>query len=202
MEKEVNAAVKTLKDRYFIDHDVLFLSEDLLGKRLMTCIDGVVTGGIIIETEGYRAPEDQASHAFKNRRTKRNEAMFLSGGRTYTYLCYGIHTLFNIVTGQHNVPHAILIRAIAPTVGIETMLKRRFLSEGAYNIASGPGLVSQALGITLQHTNQLLHENFIWVEDVGYNPPRDDIIRSPRVGVDYAGEWASKPWRFRIKYDS
>ena len=192
------SAVKILKADDFIDYDVVFLSKHLLGKRLMTYRDGVVTGGLIIETEAYRAPEDRASHAFNNQRTKRNEAMFLSGGRTYIYLCYGIHTLFNIVTGKENIPHAILIRAVLPTIGIETMLKRRFLSEGAKNISSGPGLVSQALGITLADNNQLLKENFIWLEDIGNNLPDEAIVKSPRVGVDYAGSWASMPWRFRL----
>lgn len=194
----MNKSPKVLPEDYFINNDVLFLSQNLLGKRLMTAFDGVVTGGIIIETEAYRAPEDKASHAFNNRRTKRNEAMFLQGGRTYVYLCYGIHTLFNIVTAKENVPHAILIRALMPDIGIEAMLKRRFLIEGAKNIASGPGLVTQALGIKMTHNNIPLQENFIWVEDLGNTYQDEEIIKGPRVGIDYAGSFALMPWRFRI----
>ena len=124
--------------------------------------------------------------------------MFLRGGRTYVYLCYGIHTLFNIVTAKENIPHAILIRAIMPTIGIHHMLKRRFLMEGARNIASGPGLLSEALGIKMPHNNFPLQENFIWIEDLGVTYQEEEIIKSPRVGVDYAAPFANMPWRFRI----
>src|SRR5438477_9987720 len=99
---------------YYRSDDVLFLSQNLIGKFLLTSFDGQLTGGMIIETEAYRGPEDKASHAFGNRRTKRNEVMFHQVGICYVYLCYGIHSLFNIVTNVENIPHAILIRSIEP----------------------------------------------------------------------------------------
>src|SRR6185437_5047411 len=111
----------------------------------------VITGGMIIETEAYRAPEDRASHAFGNRRTKRNEVMYHDGGRAYVYLCYGLHALFNVVTNEEGIPHAILIRAIKPEIGVEEMLRRRKKSKVDKTLASGPGTVSQALGITTKH---------------------------------------------------
>src|ERR1700758_5372076 len=107
---------------YYKRRDVLFLSRDLLGKYLLTAFDGQLTGGMIVETEAYQGPEDKASHAYQNRRTKRNEVMYHSGGICYVYLCYGIHSLFNIVTNIENIPHAILIRAIKPTIGVDFML--------------------------------------------------------------------------------
>ncbi len=107
--------LQALSKSYFLDHDVVALSRDLLGKSLFTNIDGHITGGIIVETEAYRGPEDRASHAFGNRRTARNDVMFAEGGVAYVYLCYGLHHLFNVVTATSGVPHAVLIRAIQPT---------------------------------------------------------------------------------------
>src|SRR3954462_13966100 len=109
--------------QYYQHHDVLFISQDLLGKFLMTQVGSVITGGMIIETEAYRAPEDRASHAYQNRRTKRNATMFERGGIAYVYQCYGIHFLLNIVTNEAEIPHAILIRGIRPTIGIEKMME-------------------------------------------------------------------------------
>src|SRR5690606_33584438 len=123
------------------------ISKDLLGKSLLTKIDGRLTGGMIVETEAYRAPEDKASHAFNNRRTPRTENFFNEGGVSYVYLCYGIHYLFNIITNLKDIPHAILIRAIQPEEGIETMLKRRKKTKPTFDLTAGPGSMSMALGI-------------------------------------------------------
>lgn len=177
---------------------MLTLSQDLIGKVLYTCIDGCVTGGIIVETEAYRAPDDRASHAFGNRKTERNAAMFEAGGISYVYLCYGIHHLFNIVTGVEGVPHAILIRAIQPIVGIEAMLQRRKKPVLNRAICGGPGALSEAMGITRQHNSLPLEHPIIWVDD-RKSLDRSHIITSPRVGVDYAGADALLPWRFRLK---
>ncbi len=110
---------------FYQQEDVLEISRMLLGKYVITYFDNFLTGGMIIETEAYRAPEDRASHAYQMRRTKRNEIMYAMGGVCYIYLCYGIHTLFNIVTNQKEIPHAVLIRAIKPIIGVKTMLLRR-----------------------------------------------------------------------------
>ncbi|MBS4169164.1 DNA-3-methyladenine glycosylase [Parachlamydia sp. AcF125] len=184
---------------YFQQEDVLKLGQDLLGKYLMTHMDGLLTGGQIVEVEVYRGPEDRASHAWNNRRTKRNAVMYEEGGACYVYWCYGIHALFNIVAHKKEVPHAILIRAIQPEIGVETMLERRKSSRLSRATAGGPGALTQALGITVKHNGLLLTGPFIWVEDRGVTVPLKEIVCSPRVGIDYAGEDALLPWRYRIK---
>lgn len=183
--------------QFYQRQDVLQISRDLLGKTLLTCIDGQhVTGGTIVETEAYAGPQDRASHAFANRRTKRTEVMYLSGGICYVYLCYGIHSLFNVITNSEGIPHAILIRAIQPTDGIELMLHRRHKTRLDREVAGGPGALTQALGITQQHNKVSLQGPVIWIEDRGITVEK--IIESPRVGIDYAGDDALLPWRFRI----
>lgn len=190
--------MNSLDPSYYKNADVLFLSRDLLGKSLMTCIDGELTGGIIIETEAYHGPEDRASHAYGGRRTARNEMMYAEGGICYVYRCYGIHNLFNVVTNVQNVPHAILIRAIKPLYGIETMLRRRKKSQLDKTVAGGPGTLTQALGIELSHNGLVLGSPEVWIAHNETSVPFD-IVAGPRVGVDYAGEDALLPWRFRIK---
>ena len=193
-----NQKMKLPRD-YYRHVDVLFLSQDLLGKYLFTHFNGELTGGMIVETEAYRAPEDRASHAFGHRRTQRNEVMYAHGGLCYVYLCYGIHSLFNVVTNEENVPHAILIRAIEPTEGIEIMLKRRGKQKLERSLTAGPGALAKALGIDTRHNGEDLTSHSIWIEDRGIVISEDQIIASPRVGVDYAGEDAALPWRFRLK---
>src|ERR1700712_5782769 len=114
-----------LPHSYYLGNDVVALSRDLIGKYLFTNIDGAVTGGIIVETEAYNGVVDRASHAFGNRQTPRTKTMFEEGGRAYVYLCYGIHEMFNVVTSVEGQPHAVLIRAIQPTDGIDVMLHRK-----------------------------------------------------------------------------
>jgi DNA-3-methyladenine glycosylase len=177
----------------YLDNDVVTLARSLLGKTLFTHIDGDLTGGIITETEAYRAPEDKASHAYGNRRTPRTEVMFGPGGRAYVYLCYGVHHLFNIVTNVEGVPHAILIRAIEPTHGLDQMRARR----SGKLTTTGPGTLSQALGITTALSGTPLDSKMIYIADLGHAP--ETITTSPRVGIGYAGEWVDRPWRFQVK---
>ncbi len=187
-----------LPKSYYIDHDVISISQDLLGKAVYTCLDGVITAGIIVETEAYRAPEDRASHAYGNRRTARNTVMFNEGGVAYVYLCYGLHYLLNIVTATSDVPHAILIRAIEPLEGLETMIFRRKKKKLDRSLTNGPGSVSQALGIDLSFNGEALEGPRIWIAENRIVKP-SEIISGPRVGIDYAGEDAKLPWRFRVK---
>lgn len=184
---------------YYQHHDVLFISEDLLGKYLLTNIGSVITGGMIIETEAYRGPEDRASHAYGNRRTKRTSVMYSKGGVCYVYQCYGIHLLFNVITSEADIPHAVLIRAIEPSIGVEEMLKRRGKSKLDHTLTNGPGSLTKALGITLKHNGYPLIGPEIWIEKHCNKIYNYDIIKSPRVGIDYAGEDALLPWRFRLK---
>jgi DNA-3-methyladenine glycosylase len=187
---------KALNVTFYRNPDVIAVAKGLLGKALFTQIDGVLTGGIIIETESYAGAEDRASHAYGNRRTARTEIMFAAGGVAYVYLCYGIHCLLNAVTGPENTPHAVLIRAIQPTHGIETMLLRRKKKKFDETLCKGPGALTAALGITLKQNKMALNCREIWIEETGIEPEK--ITATPRIGVDYAGTDALLPYRFLL----
>ena len=183
---------------FYQREDILVISRELLGKVLCTNFHGKLTSGIIVETEAYGGITDKASHAYGGRRTKRTETMYAKGGSAYVYLCYGIHHLFNIVTNKENIPHAVLIRAIQPRDGIEIMLQRRKKKILEPTLTGGPGSLTQALGITIKDSGTSLMENLIWLEDQNIYNENQDILASPRVGVQYAGKDANNPWRFRI----
>jgi len=188
-----------LPTSYYQSSDVVALAKDLLGKVLITRFDQQLTSGIIVETEAYKGPEDKACHAYNNKRTPRTEVMFHQGGISYVYLIYGIHHLFNVVTGKTDEPHAVLIRAIQPLEGIPTMLHRRNMTEMAYRLTAGPGVLSQALGINKKANKLDITQPSLNIENQGQLLSNPEIIASPRVGVSYAGEDANLPWRFRIK---
>src|ERR1700748_1924715 len=132
-----------LPQSFYERDDVVAISKELLGKYLFTSIDGEITGGYIVETEAYNGIIDKASHAYGNRNKNRTKVMFGQGGVAYVYLCYGIHEMFNIVTSTEGEPHAILIRAVNPTDGIDVMLQRRKMNALKPNITSGPGSVAK-----------------------------------------------------------
>ena len=197
---------------FYTRTDVVQIARELLGKVLVSEFEGQRTAGRITETEAYRAPDDRACHAFGNRRTNRTEVMFQEGGRAYIYLCYGIHHLFNVVTGPEGTAHAVLIRAIEPLEGIDVMQERRkFLGNGAsrkadkpilmQSLTIGPGLLSKAMGFQVHSTGQSLisQDSAIWIEDDGAAIPDYEIAAGKRIGVDYAGECADWPWRFWLK---
>ena len=188
-----------LPESFYHSPDVISLSKDLLGKFLFTCINDEVTGGYIVETEAYNGVVDKASHAFGNRQTARTKTMFMTGGIAYVYLCYGIHEMFNIVTSTEGEPHAILIRAIEPTVGLDVMLHRRKMETIKPNITAGPGSVAKALGISRAINSVSLQSDKIWLEDRGLSFPEESIASVPRIGVSYAAEDALLPYRFYVK---
>jgi DNA-3-methyladenine glycosylase len=188
-----------LDKNFYIHNDVHRIAQKLLGKFLVTQIDGIITSGKIVETESYAGVTDKASHAYGGRRSKRTEIMYMPGGTVYVYLIYGIYSLFNVVTNKEAIPHAVLIRAIEPSEGIDEMLSRRKLNRPKYNLSAGPGLLSQALGISTRHTGQSLLNGNIWIEDRGVNILQDEIIARPRVGVAYAAEDALLLRRFSIR---
>ena len=188
-----------LPESFYLNTDVVYLSKNLLGKYLFTYIDGVNTGGYIVETEAYNGIIDRASHSYGNRITPRTKTMFMQGGVAYVYLCYGIHEMFNIVTSVEGQPHAILIRAIQPTEGIEAMLYRRNMVALKPNITQGPGSVAKALGISRAINAISLQSDTLWIEDRRLAFTDEEIAAVPRVGVDYAGEDALLPYRFYVK---
>lgn len=184
---------------FYEQKDVVSIAVQLLGKQLFTLIEGKLVGGTIVETEAYNGVIDKASHAYGGRFTPRTSIMYEAGGVSYVYLCYGIHHLFNVVTGIKGSPHAVLIRGLEPIVGIDTMLMRRKMPTLASRITVGPGALAQALGIDRKlNAKDLLGEE-IWIEDNGISYKKEQITSSPRVGVAYAEDDALLPYRFYIK---
>ena len=184
---------------YFLNDDVLFIAENLIGKYFFTMIGGQLAGGIITETEAYKGINDKASHAYGGRVTKRNATMYAEGGILYVYLCYGMHHLTNIVTNVAGTPDAVLLRGLLPTHGEELMLKRSGRQRITPEIGDGPGRFSKLLGLTTANDTLSVTSNMVWLEDRGVIVPENAIAKLPRVGVDYAGEDAKLLYRFRLK---
>lgn len=194
-------ALPRLQRDYFLGNNVIEIAEDLIGKLLVTNINGELCAGRIVETEAYKAPEDKACHAWNNRRTPRTEIMFGEGGHAYVYLCYGMHHLFNVVTGPAESAHAILVRALEPVANTACMLRRRKMDRIQKRLTAGPAVLTQAMGITTADNGTCLYapESHIWIADDGFNTAKPGVERSPRIGVDYAGECAAWEWRFTLK---
>jgi DNA-3-methyladenine glycosylase len=191
--------LRKLDNQFFNRKNVVRIARDLIGKILVTCFDKTPTAGRIVETEAYAGVEDRASHAFGGRRTNRTEIMYQGAGTSYIYLCYGIHHLFNIVTNKEDIPHAILVRALEPLIGIETMLARTRKKILDYSLTRGPGNLSKAMGLTTTHTGKSLFDEEIYVADDGFKPSSKQIATATRIGVDYAGPDALLPYRFYLK---
>jgi len=191
--------MKILPRRFYTRDDVVAISRALLGKVLVTEIDGVETSAVITETEAYAGVSDRASHAYADRRTTRTEPMYAEGGTAYVYLCYGIHHLFNVVTSRAGTPHAILVRAGTPRAGVDVMLERRGRERADDLLLSGPGSLAKALGITTALTGTSLIDGSIRIEDHGIRVSKSRVVTGPRVGVDYAGPDALLPYRFRVR---
>jgi len=183
---------------FYRQKDVVKIAKQLLGKTLFSEIDGMKTGGIIIETEAYGGTTDKACHAYKGKCSSRTQTMFESGGIAYVYLCYGMHNLLNVVTNEKNNPEAVLIRAIYPQIGIDMMLKRRKKKKITSSLTSGPGSLCQALGITRKMDQHSLLKSPLWIEKNDLLIKEKDIEISKRIGIDYAEEDANRLWRFRI----
>lgn len=158
--------------------DAKTLAPDLIGKLLCRRAENGIIKARITETECYFGEDDTACHAHKGK-TERTKVMYEAGGITYVYLCYGIHSLINIVTGCEGHPEAVLIRGV----------------EGA----NGPGKATKMLGISLSdNALPLTEQRGIWIEDDGTRPPK--IERTSRIGIDYASKRdRERKWRFIAK---
>ncbi|MDR2449109.1 MAG: DNA-3-methyladenine glycosylase [Prevotellaceae bacterium] len=189
---------KKLDTSFYTRTDVVRLSRALLGKVLCTHFDGKRTEAVITETEAYAGVNDKASHAYGGRRTSRTEVMYWEGGHAYIYLCYGMYSLFNVVTNVKDVPHAVLIRGAVPLTGLEVMLERMKKSKATPNLLTGPGKLSKALGLHYSFTGVSLLGDRVWMEDRGIKIPAKAIAVTPRIGIDYAGEDAALPYRFVV----
>ncbi len=188
-----------IESAFYLQENVLTIAKVLLGKILVSNFNNVLTAGRIVETEAYNGVVDKASHSYGGRRTNRSEIMYAQGGVSYVYLCYGLHHLFNVVCNVANTPHAVLIRALEPLVGIEDMLLRTNKKKLDNTLTKGPGNVCKALGINTTHTGSSLLQEQIYIVDDGFGYTDSNIIATPRIGVDYAGEDAQLPYRFIVK---
>ncbi|SDM57683.1 DNA-3-methyladenine glycosylase [Daejeonella rubra] len=190
---------KKLTIDFYQRDDVITIATELLGKDLYSMIDGQLCGGKIIETEAYCGPEDRGSHAYNDRKTPRNEMMYRSGGLVYMYICYGIHDMLNIVTGEEGSSHAILIRAIEPHTGLDVMRARRNIFNKDQRLCQGPGALTKALGLNKTHNGFDLQGDIIWLSDCENSFRNDQIIASARIGMNFEGPYKLMPWRFYIK---
>ena len=181
--------------RSFYSRPSLDVASDLLGKVLVRRLNRRNLTGKIVETEAYVGPHDLACHASKGH-TPRTSVMFGPPGHTYVYMIYGFHFCLNVVTEPVGYPAAVLIRAVEPLENLDLMRKLRNKPERETNIASGPGKLCMAMSIDKQLNGADLLGATIWIEDRQLDP--GPIGASPRVGVDYAGEYKDKPWRFFV----
>ena len=173
----------TILSRSYFNRPTVQVARSLIGKYLVRSIDGRILAGKIVEVEAYVGSQDKACHASKGR-TQRTDVMFGSGGVAYVYLIYGMYHCLNVVTEREEFPSAVLIRAI----------------EIDGELIDGPGRLCRALQIDRRLNRvDLTTGESIWFEDRGVLVARGDVGTHPRVGVDYAGEWAKKPWRFRLR---
>lgn len=187
-----------LTQDFFEQRDVVQIAKQLIGKVLITRNQERIVQARIVETEAYSYKE-KGCHAFGGKQTQRNSVMFEPGGVAYVYLCYGIHHLFNIVTNQKGSAEAVLIRAVEPLAGIDIMKDRRGDLKNDFQLTSGPGKLTKAMGIDRTWNGKSLSDNEVWVEDDGQIVPEHDILCGPRIGIAYAGEDASLPWRFWLR---
>jgi DNA-3-methyladenine glycosylase len=182
--------------RSFYSRSALDVASELLGKVLVRRYRRRNLSGKIVETEAYVGPHDLACHASKGH-TPRTAVMFGEPGHAYVYMIYGFHFCLNVVTEPEGYPAAVLIRALEPLENVDLMRRLRNNPEREIDIASGPGKLCKAMSIDKTLNGEDFLGDAIWIEDRKLHPRR--ILTSPRVGVDYAGEYKDKPWRFYIE---
>lgn len=178
--------------RDFYARPALVVARACIGKVLVHTTSEGTTAGRIVETEAYRGPEDLAAHSAGGRRTVRTEVMFGPAGYAYVFQLYGMHWAFNIVVASEGEPHAVLIRAIEPMIGLPLMSRRRGVAPGRIELTNGPGKLCKALGLDRSAYGMDVCGAQLSLLPGAAGP----IGRSPRINVDYAGAWAKKPWRF------
>ncbi len=183
--------------RDFYNRDVLTVAEELLGKVLVHVTPEGVTKGRIVEVEAYDGAVDKAAHSYPNLRTGRTEVQFGQGGYAYVYLIYGMYHCMNIVVNTEGKPEVVLLRALEPVEGIGLM-KRRRGTDKIRQLCSGPGKLTQAMGITREHYGHDLCSGDLYLED-GPAVPEEQILRTKRINIDYAEEAREFLWRFAEK---
>lgn len=181
----------------FYGGDTLKVAKALLGKYLVRKYHSKKLAGRIVETEAYVGPNDLASHASRGK-TSRNSIMFDEAGYWYVYLVYGLNYCLNVVTEKKGYPAAVLIRALEPITGIEIMMKLRGIND-INQLTNGPGKLCQAFRINKKLNGTKAFGNELYIEDRGYRVSGSEIKSANRVGVDYAGKYKDKKWRFYLK---
>lgn len=183
---------------FYLSDDTPALARDLLGKLIVVPgDDGQRVSGMIVETEAYLGVTDRAAHSYGGRRTARNEMTYAIGGHVYVFFIYGMYNQLNIVTGPRDLPNVVLIRAVEPVDGIETMRARRGVMKDE-NLTSGPGKLCIAFAIDRGLNGADLLADQIWLEE--YRSFADDQIAiGKRIGIDYAGDDADRPWRYWVR---
>lgn len=181
--------------RSFYARPVLTVARDVVGKLLVRRSEECVRVGRIVEAEAYRGPEDRAAHSWGGRRTPRTEVMYGQPGLAYVYFIYGMHWHLNLVTTREGAPHAVLLRAVEPLVGLDAMAASRGFPTDDVRLTNGPGKLCQAFEIAREHYGFDFTQPgpLFLAESVA---KRGKIARSPRIGIDYAQDWIDKPWRF------
>lgn len=182
--------------RSFYARDVVEVARDCIGMLLVHHTAEGTLVGRVVEAEAYRGPEDRAAHSFGGRRTARTEAMFGPPGHAYVFFVYGMHWHVNLVTGPVGAPHAVLIRAVEPLQGLELMAERRRMAPGRVELTNGPGKVCQAFGIDRALYGADLCGGPLLLAAPPPSAPAPEIASAARIGIDYAGEWRDRPWRF------
>ncbi len=184
----------------FYNRNAVIVAKELLGKILVRRLNGKEIQCMITETEAYMGPEDKACHAYNNKRTKRTDAMFKQGGHAYVYLIYGMYYCLNVVTGDIDKPEAVLIRAVDPITGLDTIVKnRKVKSNKVEDLTNGPGKLCQALRIDKQLNGYNLVNGKLLYIIRAQNGQEHDIVSGKRINIDYAEEYKDKLWRFSIK---
>ncbi len=190
-------AAPTVLPRDFYGADAVELAPRLLGKLLCRRTEEGLAAGMIVETEAYRGPLDDAAHSYGGRPTQRTRVMFGPPGFAYVFSIYGMHSCLNAVAGEEGQPQAVLIRALEPVEGLRLMAARRGV-EDARLLCSGPGRLCQALGVTRAQNGLDLCGGELFLAEYRDPLPRE-ICVSPRVNVDYAVQYRDKLWRFFLK---
>lgn len=183
----------------FYLRDTVTVARDLLGCVLWRRIGRSVMAGRIVETEAYLGANDPASHARRGLRSARNASMYLKGGHAYVYFTYGMHWCLNVVTQEEDTAEAVLLRAVEPIRGIDAMRARRPKAKRDFDLTNGPGKICMAMDIDRSLDGERLDGDRLYVTGRDVELREEDIVVTPRIGIDNSGEAVSWPLRFLVR---
>jgi DNA-3-methyladenine glycosylase len=193
-------------DRSFYSRDTLEVAQELLGKYLTRSSEDSLLIGKIVEVEAYMGENDKAAHSYGGRRTKRNDVMYGEAGHIYVYFIYGMHYCFNVITERVDVPRGVLIRALEPIEGMDTMSLNRYKkplaelsSKEIKNLTNGPAKLCRSFGITVEQNGMDICKDELYISESKKEGEDFDIVHTTRINIDYSEEARFYPWRFYIK---